>query len=190
VQLEFGKALVAKTAAVVALVEDVIPELGDDSVDHVTAIIHAGADLFVRTVYGGTKYCNHRIIMLESDGSIKPPAGLVSTTVAGPLCFSGDNLASRILLPSSQPGDRCMLMDAGANTISMFRLIRLLGVTGSGVNCFMCSRHCSRTAPPVYGFRSVGSEQACRGGDDEASNMMVVCVKEAEFDDDALKFWD
>lgn len=66
------------------------------------------------------------IVILEyisnsGDGSPKALNPLVSTTLTGPLCFSGDNIASRVLLPVCQPGDRCLLMDCGANTLSLFR---------------------------------------------------------------------
>ena len=46
---EFGKALVAKTAAVAARVEEVLLKPHDPPL--LTAICHAGADLFLRTAY-------------------------------------------------------------------------------------------------------------------------------------------
>jgi hypothetical protein len=63
----------------------------------------------------------------RSDGSIKPATdNLIHTTVAGPLCFSGDNLATRVLLPQCAPDDRVLLMDTGANTLSLFRYDSLI----------------------------------------------------------------
>jgi len=52
-------------------------------------------------------------------------------------------------------GDRIIVLDAGANTISLF------------------SRHCSRTAPAVFGARAG----------------KIVCIKEGEKPSDVMAFW-
>jgi diaminopimelate decarboxylase len=63
-------------------------------------------------------------------------------------------------LPTPQPGDRVVILDAGANTLALF------------------SRHCSRLAPPAFGFRVIS-----------ASSASVVCIKQKENEADLLKFW-
>lgn len=83
-----------------------------------------------------------------------------AVTIAGPLCFSGDNIAVSKALPKPIPGDRVVVLDAGANTISLF------------------SRHCSRLAPPVYGFKVVGS-----------NTFAIVLIKKAETEQVLLDFW-
>ena len=81
------------------------------------------------------------------------------TTIAGPLCFSGDVIITDAILPESHPGDRCIVLDGGANTLSLF------------------SRHCSRLAPLVYGFHMHGNE------------IHVACLKEQETESELLTFW-
>jgi diaminopimelate decarboxylase len=89
--------------------------------EHVTAVTHAGADLLLRTAYCPEKF-PHRLRLLSKEGSVKgEEAGSIDTTVAGPLCFSGDIVASHIAFPKCAPGDRCVVMDAGANTVSLHR---------------------------------------------------------------------
>jgi diaminopimelate decarboxylase len=130
---EFGKALISKNCATVSLVEDVLKGRTETS-DVYTAIIHMGADLFVRTAYRPDAF-SHRLMLLDSSFDMKPgPTACV--TVAGPLCFTGDILAKEVSLPVPSPGDHIIALDTGANTISTF------------------SRHCSRPAPPVYCFRT------------------------------------
>jgi diaminopimelate decarboxylase len=103
---EFGKALVAKAGAVVALVEDVVEHLPEPPAPaspapspspeaeaatekgHVTAIVHAGADLLLRAAYCPDKF-PHRVAFCSAAGApLTGPARPL--TVAGPLCFSGD----------------------------------------------------------------------------------------------------
>lgn len=159
---EFGKALIAKTGAVVALVEDVLTApVADAGQPLKIAVIHAGADLFMRTAYCPDKF-SHRVHLCGPDGSIltdQRPSCAV--TVAGPLCFSGDIIASKISLPNPMIRDRAVMMDAGANTLSLF------------------SRHCSRPAPAVFGFRT-----------DPSGSLLVTCVKSRETDESLFGFWD
>jgi diaminopimelate decarboxylase len=129
----------------------------------------------------------------------RPPCAL---TVAGPLCFSGDVLAqaahshayshsesSGVLHSESQAkldpelvrGDVCLVLDAGANTLSLF------------------SRHCSRPSPPVFAFRQVrlqqqqGQGQGQGQGQSEAVEgvqFAVSCIRSAETEKSVLEFWD
>lgn len=65
---EFGKSLVAKCAVVVALVEDVLLVPSQDPCDtgkELVAVVHAGADLFLRTAYCPDKFA-HRVEIIDS----------------------------------------------------------------------------------------------------------------------------
>ncbi len=102
-----------------------------------------------------------------------------SVTLAGPLCFSGDNIVKNILFPTPRVGDVCVVLDAGANTISLF------------------SKHCSRQAPAVYVFRAADCEVSLSGNaandaqdGDNKREYRVVCIREKESEADVLKFWD
>jgi diaminopimelate decarboxylase len=129
---EMGKSLIAKSGVIVTKIEDTIKEIGDKN-GHVTAVAHAGADILLRTAYCPNKF-THRINLLNNNGEVLKTSNnnndrsnqirnSISTTIAGPLCFSGDVLATRQMLPEAQAGDYCCILDAGANTISIFRLL-------------------------------------------------------------------
>lgn len=131
VYTEMGKSLIAKSGVIVTKIEDTIKEIGDKN-GHLTAVAHAGADILLRTAYCPNKFA-HRINLLNSTGEVLKTSNnsdeksniirnSITTTIAGPLCFSGDVLATRIMLPEAQAGDYCCILDAGANTISIFRL--------------------------------------------------------------------
>ena len=69
-------------------------------------------------------------------------------------------------------GDLVVMRDAGANSLSLF------------------SRHCSRVAPPVYGFRTV----ARRDDDavphiDDRDPLELVPLKPRERREDVSAFW-
>lgn len=134
---EFGKALISKTACVVSKVEDIIyhnkmdkylPELdielsGDGSAVQplVTAVIHAGADLFLRQCYCPEKFV-HRCSFVSSDFSIIQSRTVCKrVAVAGPLCFGGDVVQLAQAMPLPECGDFSVALDAGANTLSLFR---------------------------------------------------------------------
>lgn len=98
-----------------------------------TMVVHAGADMFLRRVYQPDTW-DHEMVVLDPDGH--PKSGPVTpTTVAGPLCFSGDLLAVERPLPAAERGDLLLVRDVGAYTLAMW------------------SRHCSRGLPPVVGHR-------------------------------------
>ena len=162
---EFGKSLVAKTAVVISKVEDVIdtPDSIDNSFMHnrCIAIIHSGADLFVRPAYCPDNF-SHRFHLLDHEFKLvdKGTREDRALTFAGPLCFSGDVLMKDKIYPRPYIGEHACIMDAGANTISMF------------------SHHCSRASPKVIGFRSVGKK------------ILGTCLREEETIDSICKFWD
>lgn len=80
-------------------------------------------------------------------------------SIAGPLCFGGDIIGRSVPLPAISRGDFVVIHDTGSNTISLF------------------SRHCSRPAPAVYGYRTT---------DD---NLSIVLLKPAETPEDVMRFW-
>ncbi|MCC6558141.1 MAG: diaminopimelate decarboxylase [Polyangiaceae bacterium] len=100
--------------------------------DHRIAVIHAGADLFLRAAYLPETW-SHRISAHDPRGAPKQgPAA--PWDVAGPLCFSGDLVARARPLPAVEPGDLVVVHDAGAYTLAMW------------------SRYNSRRAPAVLGY--------------------------------------
>lgn len=186
---EFGKALLAKTAMTVSTVEyvrsntnenapvaqkdgssapknlstaagcdGVLPEPPSSLPGYQTLVTHVGADLFLRTSYCPGKF-SHRLSVHSRKGT---PLGrpLITTDVAGPLCFQGDYVARGATLPRVVPGDLLVLRDTGANTLSLF------------------SRHCSRRSPAVYGYTR-----------DEDGKVCVRLVKEKESVLDVARFW-
>ena len=56
-------------------------------------------------------------------------------SLSRPLCFQGDFVGFGVELPTLEPDDIVVLREAGANTLSLY------------------SRHCSRLALPVFGYR-------------------------------------
>jgi len=149
---EYGRSLCSKASWTVSEVEYVktSPELR-------IGIIHAGSDLFLRTCYVPELF-PHRLEVFTKDG--KPStAPSEPHNIAGPLCFGGDILGSKVELPAVEPGDYVVVKDTGSNTLSMF------------------SRHCSRPAPAVYGYRRNGEE------------IELHLLKPRETSEDVLKFW-
>ncbi|KAF4137802.1 Pyridoxal-dependent decarboxylase C-terminal sheet domain-containing protein [Phytophthora infestans] len=155
---EFGSSVSSKTGWVVSEVEYVKahPQVDGDDLTQ-TAIIHAGSDLFLRACYRPELFARRM--------SVYNPAGLVSMAqksvqnVAGPLCFGGDMVGRRVELPTISQGDFVVVHDTGANTMSMF------------------SRHCSRPAPAVFGYRA---------SEDEVSLQLL---KAAETPEQVMSFW-
>jgi len=124
---EFGRFLFANEGVAVSRVEYVKEQPG-----HRTAVIHLGADMFLRPCYAPETW-RHEIKAAGPDGALK--FGPESPWhVAGPLCFSGDFLAKSRPLPELSPGDFLIVLDAGAYTLGMW------------------SRYNSRQMPKVLGF--------------------------------------
>jgi len=125
---EFGRAICANAAWVASRVEYTKIAGGRR-----IAILHAGADLFVRTAYLPDVW-RHRVSVYDATGAAK--SGLEEPwDLAGPLCFSGDLIARERPLPPIEPGDLVVVHDAGAYTLSMW------------------SRYNSRRAPAVHGYQ-------------------------------------
>jgi len=104
------------------------------------AVIQAGADLFVRTIYNPEKW-PLRVTILYANGEVKKEANdKVVWDIAGPCCFSGDIVAHRRELPPIVPGDIVLVHDTGSYYFSSF----------SHYNC--------RQAPPIYGLEGGASK--------------------------------
>ncbi|TYZ68839.1 hypothetical protein PybrP1_011540 [[Pythium] brassicae (nom. inval.)] len=160
---EFGRSVSAKTGWTISEVEYVKqhePAGGSASTEpslSQTAIIHAGSDLFLRTCYVPALF-PHRLSVYTADG-IESTAPLAKQNIAGPLCFGGDIIGRGVELPTIARGDFVVIHDVGSNTISLF------------------SRHCSRPAPAVYGYRSTGDD------------ISIALLKPAESPEDVMRFW-
>ena len=84
----------------------------------------------------------------------------IITDVAGPLCFGGDKVGKSIQLNLNlDVNDWIVIRDTGANCLSLW------------------SRHCSRAAPQVIGYKKSNDE------------IEVMVLKQAETTDQVLSFW-
>jgi len=99
-----------------------------------TAMIHAGADLFVRECLN-PKDWQHEYTVFDRNGNMKTGQSSHPWNLAGPLCFSGDILAKGLTLPDIEEGDYIIIHDTGGYTFSMW------------------SRYNSRFAPRVLGYK-------------------------------------
>ncbi|KAJ0399596.1 hypothetical protein P43SY_008915 [Pythium insidiosum] len=163
---EFGRSVSSKTGWVISEVEYVkrhevdgliLAADGTPDLLEQTAIIHAGSDLFLRTCYRPDLF-PHRLSVYDASGMTSNAAPCIQN-VAGPLCFGGDMIARRVELPRIERGGFVVIHDAGSNTMSLF------------------SRHCSRPAPPVYGYRVMDGE------------LSMELLKPAETAEDVMRFW-
>jgi diaminopimelate decarboxylase len=122
-----------------------------------TILHHVGADLFVRASYQAAG--PPELELQDADGA--PRTGpLLSTNVAGPLCFAGDHLATGVSLPRAKVGDWLHIRDTGANTLALW------------------SHHCSRPRPAVITWDS---------SDPAAAPRIVLPRQEPE---EAIALWD
>jgi len=102
-----------------------------------TAMIHVGADLFLRECLN-PKDWHHEFTVLDRYGNMKTGQDENPCNLAGPLCFSGDILAKNIILPRVEEGDYLIIHDSGGYTFSMW------------------SRYNSRQAPRILGYFAGG----------------------------------
>lgn len=78
-----------------------------------------------------------------------------------------------VVLPRMARGDFVVIHDSGSNTMSMF------------------SRHCSRPAPAVFGYRA-REETAENAGDEpvlDEADVVLTVLKPAETPEDVMRFW-
>lgn len=129
---EFGRYVHANSGWVVSRVEYVKKNRNRN-----TAIIHVGADLFLRKCYRPSDW-HHEVMVLDAHGNRKVGTDGMPWTIAGPLCFAGDLIAEGIELPAVEEGDHIVIRDTGAYTLSMW------------------SRYNSRQIPKVIGYMRDG----------------------------------
>eukprot|EP01113_Clastostelium_recurvatum_P038187 TRINITY_DN5676_c0_g1_i4.p1 TRINITY_DN5676_c0_g1~~TRINITY_DN5676_c0_g1_i4.p1 ORF type:complete len:446 (-),score=72.94 TRINITY_DN5676_c0_g1_i4:8-1156(-) len=157
---EFGRAYNAKPGIVVSRVE-----YTKDAGGRGIAVIHAGADLFVRTIYLPEKW-PLRISVYDRDGKEKEmpstAAGPEEWDIAGPCCFSGDIVAHKRKLPPICSGDYVMVHDTGAYYFSSF------------------SHYNVRLTPPIYGYRE---------NDRSQDGKTLIVMKKGESVDEAAAFF-
>ena len=97
------------------------------------AIIHIGADCFLRTAYMPGSW-DHRVSAWRRTADTKRNVKTETWSIAGPLCFSGDFVARNIPLPPLSRNDFVVIHDTGAYTLGMW------------------SRYNSRRSPAVWGI--------------------------------------
>jgi len=131
---EFGRYIHANTGWVASKVEYVKRESNVN-----TAMIHVGADLFLRKCYRPEDW-HHEIFVVDKKGKIKIGVDINKYVIAGPLCFAGDIIAKEIQLSKVEQGDYIIIQDTGAYTLSMW------------------SRYNSRQIPKVIGYIEDGNE--------------------------------
>jgi diaminopimelate decarboxylase len=99
-----------------------------------TAMLHIGADLFVRECLN-PKDWQHEYSVFDRNGFLKTGVDPLPYNLAGPLCFSGDIIAKNVALPRIEEGDFLVIHDTGGYTFSMW------------------SRYNSRQTPRIVGYR-------------------------------------
>lgn len=128
VQTEFGRYYHANAGFTVSNVAQI------KRIDsHQIAILHSGADLFLREAYNPGAW-PHRI---EIIGEKLEERKRLTTDLAGALCFGGDYLMKGVEIPELKLDDKVVILDTGANSFSLW------------------SRHCSRSFPKVIGVLEV-----------------------------------
>ena len=107
VKTEFGRSILAKNGLMVSRVEYTKIAGGRRIVT-----THAGGQVATRTVFMPESW-PIRVAVFGPDGKSKQGEP-VSQDFAGPLCFSGDMIATGRILPQAEPGDLVALLDTGA----------------------------------------------------------------------------
>ena len=128
---EFGRHIHAGAGWAVSTVE-YVKKQGDIN----TAMIHLGADMFIRKCYNPDDWY-HEISVIDSHGAVKGGTN-ARYNIAGPLCFAGDIIARELELPKITAGDYLIIHDIGAYTFGMW------------------SRYNSRLMPQVIGYSDNG----------------------------------
>lgn len=102
-----------------------------------TIIHHLGANMFLRESYEPGKW-PHRCAVILASSQLRMELPL-ATKIGGPLCFGGDYIEHEVQLPQAKAGDKLLIMDAGANTFSLW------------------SAHCSRLFPKIIAIDEAGN---------------------------------
>lgn len=125
---EFGRFVHAHSAWLYSKINSVISNKYGN-----IALIHQGANMFVREVYTGKR--QQQVFVLDKGGLVKNTKSTNKKYhIGGPLCFAGDYLAKDIELPEIEKDDSLIVSDIGANTFSLY------------------SKHCSIPFPKVIGY--------------------------------------
>ena len=125
---EFGRWVHVNAGWTVSRVEYVKRDSGIN-----TAMIHAGADLFLRECLNPASW-QHQYSVFDKTGKLKSGLDMNTYNLAGPLCFSGDILARNVALPVVEEGDYLVIHDTGGYTFCMW------------------SRYNSRQTPRILGY--------------------------------------
>ena len=147
---EFGRMLHAPCAVAVSRVEYVKRQPG-----HRTAVLHLGADAFLRECYHPRNW-PHRVVVLDSAGREK--TGKTSIWhLAGPLCFSGDFPVRRVRLPAIASGDLVVIRDVGAYAVGMRFSGRSRNIEERSLR--LVQKPCGSVSSPVWrlDFKSSGT---------------------------------
>lgn len=126
---EFGRWIYTNSGWTVSRVEYV---KRDPSIN--TAMLHVGADLFVRECLNPHDW-QHEYSVYDRHGILKRNQDQHPYNLAGPLCFSGDIIAKNVILPRVEEGDYIVIHDTGGYCFSMW------------------SRYNSRQTPRIIGYR-------------------------------------
>ena len=126
---EFGRWAFVNSGFTISRVEFVKRDPGIN-----TAMIHVGADLFVRECLSTADW-THEYSVLDRNGNLKEGRDDQPYNLAGPLCFAGDIVAKNVILPTTEEGDYIVIHDTGGYTFSMW------------------SRYNSRQTPRILGVR-------------------------------------
>jgi len=129
---EFGRWIYTNAGWTVSRIEYVKRDPGIN-----TAMIHVGADLFVRECLNPRDW-QHEYTIFDPSGKQKTGRDKYPYNLAGPLCFSGDILAKGLILPRIEEGDYVVIHDSGGYTVSMW------------------SRYNSRQIPRIIGYFNEG----------------------------------
>lgn len=128
-------------------------------------MIHAGSEQFMRASYAGHMRGGHPVSVYDKDGQTKSDGdSKILHDIAGPLCFAGDIVAARVSLPEVVVGDIVVLEEAGGNTHSLR------------------TTHCSRRAPPIYGYQA--------GSDGHDDGLEFTLLSKGGSYEEALAKWD
>ncbi|EGG23618.1 group IV decarboxylase [Cavenderia fasciculata] len=129
---EFGRSYWAKCGVVISQVEYAKKSGGRD-----IAVVHAGANLYIRTIYQHPLW-KLRVTVFDSTGVYQDGKdGASVMDLAGPCCFAADLLVKERLLPTINKGDYVMVHDSGAYFYSSY------------------SHYNLRLAPPIFAVESV-----------------------------------
>ncbi len=126
---EFGRWAFVNSGFTISRVEYVKRDPGIN-----TAMIHVGADLFVRECLSAADW-THEYSVLDRHGNLKEGHDENPYNLAGPLCFAGDIITKNVILPTVEEGDYIVIHDTGGYTFSMW------------------SRYNSRQTPRILGIK-------------------------------------